>query len=682
MNDKLLNNDQKGFKVKSQNKKEERLKNNNYQHQSKKPQWNKNHKFNYKKNHQLQAKQLQRSVEDNLNLVSLSRQADLKISGLGGKFDYHAYWKTHQNHNPNKPTKIFALGGLEEVGKNMYCVEYDDEILIIDCGIKFASKKDLPGISGIVPSFNYLKENEHKVQGLIVTHGHEDHIGGISYLLKTIHVPNLYASVIASELIQRKVSEHKNAVLPKMNVFTDHSVFETKHFVIDFYRVNHSIPDSFGIVIATPNGNIASTGDFRFDFASHSDKTDVQKIAQIAQRKLDVLLCESTNSEHCGFGESEENVIKELHRLIMEAPGRIILTSFASNLARLEEIIKIAVGRNKKIIIIGRSMIGNIAVSRKVGYLKIDDRYMIQPNQINQYPDHEILILCTGSQGEENAALNNMARGKNAWINLKPTDTIIMSSNAIPGNYMGVQRVVNELHKSGAKIFTNSANLKIHSSGHGAQLEQQLLINFFNPTYLIPIHGEYRMLRALQNSAVQVGLKRENIPIMRNGQVVYLFNRKLSTTREMVSVGEVYIDANDSTAQGLELIQERLKLAENGVVYSKIYLDLQKKTIISLTPINVAGSFFAFESLEMLKKINSYIKNEAQKLMNSSPEITTNFIVTKCQEIISWIIWKHKKSQPVVVVEVVDLSKEQLLKEGIKIPTKTKIDLCPKEDLV
>lgn len=632
------------------------------------------HKTRFEK-HFKGSKPLKRGISINPHLVQSSRDPDLMIGGLNDHFDYQQYRLTHQNQKKQIPTKIFALGGLEEIGKNMYCIEYDDEILILDCGIKFASKNELPGISGIIPSFKYLKENEAKIRGLIVTHGHEDHIGAIPYLLKTVKVPNIYASVIASELIRRKVSEHKNAVLHELNVFSDQSVFRTKHFVIDFYRVNHSIPDSFGIAIATPNGNIATTGDFRFDFASNTDKTDVRKIAKIANRKLDILLCESTNSEHAGFNESEENVIRELNRLMIEASGRIILTSFASNLARIEEIIKIAVSRNKKILVIGRSMIGNIAVSRKVGYLKIDDRFMIQPRDVNNYPDHELLILCTGSQGEENAALNNMASGKNAWITLKPTDTIILSSNAIPGNYLGVQKVVNELHKSGAKVFVNSPNLKIHSSGHGAQLEQQLLINFLNPNYLIPIHGEYKMLRALQNSAVQVGLKRGHIPILRNGQVLHLINGLLSDPDEMIEVGEVYIDANDSTMEGKSIIQERFELGEHGVIFSKIYLDLNAKKIISMTPINIAGSFFAFESLEMLKKLNFKLKVEINKLMNSANDqpVTTDQIAKVAEKIISLAIWKFKKNNPIVYVDVVDTTKAALFKKTIQLPNQPKV---------
>ncbi|WP_391591754.1 Ribonuclease J [[Mycoplasma] cavipharyngis] len=611
------------------------------------------------------------------NFVETSRIPKMKLSGLEHLENDHkrkARFQKNRSKPCSIPTKIYVLGGIEEIGKNMYCIEHHDEIIIIDCGIKFANKRDLPGISGIIPSFAYLKENEKKIKALIVTHGHEDHIGGVPYLLKQINVPVVYAPVIASELILRKVNEHKNAILHKMEVYTDESVFQTKYLTIDFYRVNHSIPDSFGVAVRTPNGNIASSGDFRFDFSSDADKTDIIKISAIAHRKIDVLLCESTNAENEGFNESENHVLKEINNLISSCHGKILITSFASNLGRIEEIIRIGIKRNRKIIVVGRSMVNNIAVSRKVGYLKLDDSLMIQARDINKYPDNEIMIICTGSQGEETAALNTIAKGRHAWIKLKPTDTVILSSNAIPGNFVSVDELINTISKSGCKVYYNSANLKIHSSGHGAKMEQQLLISLINPKYLVPIHGEYKMLRKLQQSANELGIAKENVFIISNGQVLDLFNHVLThSTANPVDASEVYIDAHHATLEGSKIINDRLRMSENGVIFSQIYLDLKQKLIVYVAPVAAAGSFYSYDSLALFKKIMYQIHSELNKIL-AEPKVLSidkmeKFIAAK----LSSLIWHEKNKRPVIVVKIKNINKAKFWDHAIKlVPKKNK----------
>lgn len=566
--------------------------------------------------------------------------------------------------NCNIPTKIFALGGIEEIGKNMYCIQHDNEIIIIDCGIKFANKRELPGVSGIIPSFSYLKENEDKIKCLIITHGHEDHIGGVPYLLKTVKVPVVYAPTIAAEMIKRKVNEHTDAKLHELKVFADDSVFRTQNFHIDFYRVNHSIPDSYGVAVITPNGVIASSGDFRFDFANETEKTNLNKVAEIATRNVDVLLCESTNAENPGFNESEEKVLKELFNIIAAANGRVLLTSFASNLGRVEEVVRMGVQLNRKIVIIGRSMTENIEASMRVGYLKVNDDFIIKPRRINEFPDNEILILCTGSQGEENAALSNIANSRHAWVHLKPTDTVILSSNAIPGNFVSVNRVVNQLSKSGAKVLINSPHLRIHASGHAAQLEQQLLMNIFRPQHLIPIHGEYKMLRALKNSSVQVGVNKDNIHIIRNGQVLHLHNRKIYDPDEFIDASEVYIDAQDTIMGKEGVIQERHNLSENGIIIVQIFLDTKEKKINSITPLSVAGCFFILESIDLLKQINYQIKNNIEKYLTTKNIIKLRELKHMIQKIIGIYVWKFKKIKPEIIVEITDASIKKLLGEN------------------
>ncbi|MDQ0513832.1 ribonuclease J [Mycoplasmoides fastidiosum] len=604
------------------------------------------------------------------NLVETSRIPRMKVGGLEYLNNQRSERQKHIFKEPNKiPTKIFALGGIEEIGKNMYCIEHDDEIIIVDCGIKFANKKELPGISGIIPSFSYLKENEAKVKALVITHGHEDHIGGVPYLLKKINIPVVYAPVIALELIKRKVSEHKKAVLNKAEVFSDLSVFQTKHFTIDFYRVNHSIPDSFGVAITTPNGNIASSGDFRFDFGNNADKTDISKISKIALRNIDVLLCESTNAENEGFNESEDNVLLELNNLISSCSGRIIITSFASNLGRVEEIIRIAIKRNRKLVIVGRSMVGNVTVSRKIGYLRFDDKFMIQARDIDQYPDKEIMIICTGSQGEDTAALNTIAKGRHAWISLKPTDTVILSSNAIPGNFVSVDELMNRLSKSGCRLYYNSANLKIHSSGHGAKMEQQLLISLMNPKYLVPIHGEYKMLRALQKSASELGIPKENVFIISNGQVLYLLNGVVShSNNEAVDASEVYIDGNDATLEGNKIIKDRFELSENGVIYCQVYVDLKKRKVLSISPLATAGSFYAFDSMDLFKRIVYHIHTDLKTYFDDpTKKVQLKDLKRIVESKVSALIWRAKNKKTVIAINIETIDEDKLFDKPIQL---------------
>jgi ribonuclease J len=309
-------------------------------------------------------------------------------------------------------TYIYALGGIEEIGKNMYVIEHDDEIYIIDCGIKFADENILLGVNAIICPFDYLVENKDKIKGLIVTHAHEDHIGGIPYLLKTIAIPKVYAAKLTIGIISKKLKEHKDLLPYHFEEFSDDTKINSKHFKIEFFRVCHSIPDAFGVYLETVNGKIVSTGDFRFDFCTQGDESDILKMADLGRREIDVLLCESTNADTPGFSMSERFIIDELRRLILKAKGRVILSTFASNLGRIEEVIEIAVKADRKICLCGRSMETNIETSISVGFLNVNQSCFIEPRDVNQYKDNEVIILSTGSQGEEMAALSQMANGK------------------------------------------------------------------------------------------------------------------------------------------------------------------------------------------------------------------------------------------------------------------------------
>jgi ribonuclease J len=310
-------------------------------------------------------------------------------------------------------TYIFALGGIGEIGKNMYVVQHNKEIYIIDCGIKFANEDELPGVNGIICSFDYLIENKEKIKGLIITHAHEDHIGGIPYLLKKISNIKIYGAKLTLGIIKKKLKEHERSLLPHTEqIIDDNTVLNSSEFKIEFFRVCHSIPDSFGVYLETKAGKIISTGDFRFDFGNRGDETDILKIARLAERNIDVLLCESTNAEREGFSPSESTIINQLKRIILKAKGRIILSTFASNLGRVEEIIEIAINNNRKVCMCGRSMNTNIETSIECGFLQVNKNCFVEQREIKDIPDEQLLILSTGSQGEEMAALNRMSNGK------------------------------------------------------------------------------------------------------------------------------------------------------------------------------------------------------------------------------------------------------------------------------
>ncbi|AEW44920.1 Metallo-beta-lactamase superfamily protein [Mycoplasma haemocanis str. Illinois] len=560
------------------------------------------------------------------------------------------------------PTKFFALGGVEEIGKNTYCVEHDDEIIVIDAGIKFVNRKHFPGLSGVIPSLSYLKKNQHKIKALVITHGHEDHIGGIVHVLKEVNFPVIYSPIMASELVKRKVADHK---LPAQNIvlYSPNSVFFTKHFAIDFYKVNHSIPDSFGLCLVTPNGVIVSSGDFRFDFASKNDKFDLQKISAISTRGVDLLLCESTNAEQPGFNESEKVVINEIHNIMSSTKGRIIITFFASNIGRIEEIFKIAVNLNKKIIILGHSIDSNVTASKNVGYLKVNENIIISPKDINSYPDDEILIICTGSQGEENSALNNISKNKHPTIKLKSSDSIIFSSNVIPGNTAAVEGVINRLHKSGCNIYLNSSNLKIHSSGHASKLEQQLFVSLVNPKYIVPIHGETRMMKALARNCVEIGFNEKNIFIVKNGDVVHLLNGVVSVSDEKIDASLLYIDGDETTSEGESISKKRTELGAKGLVVLHILLDSKKSELHLISPIANAGSFFLSESVDFVKKLSSTVQSEIKNLLKSKK--TKTEISAMIASLLAKEIYSEKKQKPNVEIIVTDVSKEDIFKDPI-----------------
>ena len=550
--------------------------------------------------------------------------------------------KTNKN-----PTYIYALGGLEEIGKNTYVIEHGDDLLLIDAGIKFANDMQL-GFDGLIANYNVLIEKQKKIKALIITHGHEDHIGGIVHILKKVSIPKIIAPVLSTKLIEKKLNEHKNIQKPEIIPYLDDDKFQFGQIEVDFFRVCHSIPDSFAVAFHTPNGNIVETGDFRFDFATSSDQTDLYKLMKIASRGIDLLLCESTSSEVPGFSESEKYIIKNIEDYIKQAKGRVFVSTFASNLSRIESIIAMGINLNRKVAILGKSMEANVKISRRLGYLKASDLDFIQAKDIANFPDNEILVILTGSQGEENAALNVMASQKHSKITLKPSDTIILSSNPIPGNFAAVEEMINNLYKLGVTVYENSPEKKIHASGHATRSEQQLMIQSIGAKYIMPIHGEYKMLKTLKKNAMDLGYDPNNIIIAKNGDVVQLLDHVVTLTNIHHNASPMFINGHDINENCYELLQERNTLSSEGIIKLLVIFSENKKSVVNVTMLT-RGSFYAKDFSSLVHKITSTLKHEISKEISNG-----NLDFKKLEEIsigiAKPIIWRWIKKNPIFVI--------------------------------
>lgn len=588
--------------------------------------------------------------QKNSNLIDIKKIPDEE------KIDYQGFKKytiSNQFRNETDKTYIFAVGGLDEVGKNSYVIEHNDETIMVDYGIKFASS-DLLGINGIIANTSYFSENNRPIDHLFITHGHEDHIGGIPYIVQHADVKKIYAPPLAAELIIRRLSEFKEINNPpEIVVFDDNSKFVTKYFEVDFFRVCHSIPDCYGLFIKTPNGNIMSAGDYRFDFGKDTDDTNIHKIIEMSNRKVDIFLAESTNSDQPGFSETEDNIIDNVSVLIKNAKGRVFVATFASNLGRIEKIIERAINLNRKICIMGRSMEANIKTSRKLGYLKLDETDFITAKEISSHRDNEVLVILTGSQGEEMAALNLMSENKYQKIVLKPSDTIIMSSNPIPGNFKSVDNLINKLFKLGVNVVQNTNNYKIHSSGHATKQEQQMMVKIINPKYIVPIHGESKMLKSMKQNSVEIGWNSENIFILTNGLKVELFKNELKMTDQLVDARPLYIDKKNSSLGITELLDKRKSLSEEGIFNVLLLFDKQTNKLSKNPMLATRGCFYAKDSSSLISKISFSIKEEIDKYVSNTNETINeqkiNEIVSKS---VKFFVWKNKKKNPIVTTTI------------------------------
>lgn len=554
--------------------------------------------------------------------------------------------------------KIFALGGLDEIGKNMYCIEYKDEIVVIDCGLKFP-EDDMPGIDLIVPDVTYLVENKEKVKGIFLTHGHEDHIGGLPYVLKRINPP-LYGERLTLGLVRSKLEEYGMLRRAKLIPFSNKDVVRFKHLSVTCFRTNHSIPDSIGIVVHTPEGAVVHTGDFKFDFTPVGHPTDYARIAKLGEQGVLALLSDSTNSERPGYTGSEQTVGETLFDIFRQTKGRILFATFASNVYRLQQVVDAAVRYKRKVAVFGRSMEKVFQIGQELGYLKVPKGTLVEGDQINRIPDHQLAIVCTGSQGESMAVLARIARGQHRQIQLIPGDTIVFSSSPIPGNALSVNRIIDQLFRLGADVIYGS-EFDIHASGHGSQEDMKLMLQLVKPKYFIPIHGEYRMLAKHRELAKEVGIPAENTFLLENGEVLYV-SQKEAYVGEKVPAGALLVDGHGIGDVGNIVLRDRMKLSDDGLIVIVMTIDMDNFELLSGPDVISRGFIFVRESTELIQQTEQMVKRLVEELLAQK---VTSWSTIKSQIIdrIAPFIYKKIQRKPMIIPIIMEVKESDLVKK-------------------
>ena len=519
--------------------------------------------------------------------------------------------KQNQDIFKKSNLKIIPLGGLHEIGKNITVFEYEDEIIVVDCGISFP-EDDMLGVDLVIPDVTYLVKNQEKIKGMVITHGHEDHIGGIPYLLKQINVP-IYATKLTAGLISNKLEEHKLLRSTEMHIVNQGDTIKLgNNFKVEFIRSSHSIPDSVMLAITTPAGTILHTGDFKVDYTPIDGQImNFGRIAELGGQGILALMSDSTNAERRGFTMSESSVGDVFEKLFMNCTKRIVVATFASNVHRIQQIVNSAVKYGRKIAVCGRSMINIITTAVELGYIECPDNIFIDIDMIGSYTDDQLVIITTGSQGEPMSALTRMAAGDHRKVKITPNDLIIISATPIPGNEKYVSKVIDDLMQLGAEVVY-SALADVHVSGHACQEEQKLILALAKPKYFIPVHGEYRQLRAHQETAELMGIDKDNIFMLTNGRVLELNENEAKFTGTVPS-GRVLVDGLGVGDVGNIVLRDRQHLAQDGLIVIVLTMDSQTGEVVAGPDVISRGFVYVRESENLMDDVKSVVRHEVSK---------------------------------------------------------------------
>jgi ribonuclease J len=540
--------------------------------------------------------------------------------------------------------KVFALGGVGEIGKNMYVVEVDENIFVVDAGLMFPDD-DMLGIDLVIPDITYLVENHERVKGIFLTHGHEDHIGGLSYVLKRLPVP-VYGTKLTLGLVELKLKEAGILQSSDVRLIDENSNLKMGNTEITFFRTNHSIPDSVGVCFHTTQGVIVHTGDFKFDQTPVDGKqAELGKMAAIGEKGVLCLLSDSTNAERPGTTGSELLVGQQISDVFYRAEGRVIVASFASNVHRIQQVFDAASCSNRKIAIVGRSMVNVVNVAIRLGYLNVDEENIIDISDINNYSDHKVAILTTGSQGEPMAALSRMAKGAHRQVTIKPEDTVIIAASPIPGNEKSVSKTVDLLFRTGAEVVYGER--KVHVSGHASQEELKLMINLIKPKFFFPIHGEYRMQKAHSNLAHACGVPKNNTFIIEKGEVVEFVNGQARKIGKVPS-GQVLIDGLGIGDVGNIVLRDRKLLSQDGILIVVVTINKQKNEILSGPEIISRGFVYVRESEALLKEANRNVDSVLRKCMAENIN-EWSLLKSNVRDALGSFLYEKTKRRPMIM---------------------------------
>ena len=549
----------------------------------------------------------------------------------------------------NSKLRIIPLGGLEQIGMNITAFEFEDSIVVVDCGLSFP-EDDMLGIDLVIPDITYLKNNAHKVKGFVITHGHEDHIGALPYVLKELNVP-VYATRLTIALIEHKLKEHNLLKSVKRKVVKHGQSINLGKFRIEFIKTNHSIADASALAIYSPAGIVVHTGDFKVDYTPvFGDAIDLQRFGEIGKKGVLALMCDSTNAERKGFTMSERTVGKTFDNIFAEHKNtRIIIATFASNVDRVQQIINSAYKYGRKCVVEGRSMVNVISTAAELGYLNVPENTLIELDQMKNYPDEQMVLITTGSQGETMAALSRMASNMHRKVQIKPGDTVIFSSNPIPGNEKAVSRVINELSMKGADVIFQDA----HVSGHACQEEIKLIYSLVHPKYAIPVHGEYRHLKAQAQVAESLGIPKDNIFLLSSGDVLELDEEKAQVV-DRVQTGAILVDGLGVGDVGNIVLRDRQHLAEDGILIVVLTLEKYSNQVLAGPDIVSRGFVYVRESEGLMDEAKHVVEEAIEDCMDRR---VTDWgrLKTAIRDSLSEFLWKRTKRSPMILPIIMEV---------------------------